>query len=277
MNDKAIDEQLLGLGSYAFRHAIGSKINPMDTEGFIKEAAAIGFKRVLLCENLNYDQNDLQYFRKIKKIMREGNITAEVVMKGISLNLITKHIYIANELGSSVLRLVIGESGDKSPDGKKKLKSETIKALEKIIVLLEKTNLVLGIENHFDLATDDLCEISDHFNSRHISLIYDSTNGTGLLEKPFETLEKMGSRIISAHIKNYLSTKVDGGYFLAGTDLCKGDLDIGSLLDKIRKYNPKCSIIVEYNIRPEDELQEKGLLTWEKERIMVNYNYLKNM
>jgi len=273
----AINEQLLGLCSYAFRHAVSSKIKPMKAENFIREAAAFGFRRVLLCENLNYDQGEIQYYKKLKKILLENKTIAETGMRGIAVKLIEKHIEIAKELESPLLRLVIGESDDNTPEGKEKLKNQTIEALEKIIIQLEKNNLILGIENHFDLSTDELCNITDHFNSRHIALIYDSTNGTGLLEKPLETLEKMNSRIISAHIKNYAVKKVEGGYFLAGTDLPDGELDIKKLLNKVQNYNPACSIIFEYNIKPEKTMEENDLLAWEKERIMLNYEYLKSM
>ena len=277
MNQFRLDKRLFGLGSYAFRHAISSKTRPMDAEAFILNAADLGFQRVLACENLNFHKEGVHYFEQLKKIMSERNIIAETGMKGISLEEIKRHVEISSILGSPLLRLVIGENGGNTPEGKIRVKNDTCRVLEKVLPLLENNDLILGIENHFDLSTGDICDIVNHFNSRNIALIYDSTNGTGLLEKPFETLEKMKTRIVSAHIKNFISKKIDGGYYLAGTDLNEGDLDIKELVYKILEYNPRCSIIVEYNINPGKSMEENELLQWERDHIVINSTYLKSI
>jgi sugar phosphate isomerase/epimerase len=247
----------------------------MDAAGFIVESSKLGFRRILLCENLKYSHHDDTYFKKIKELLDESGIAAETGMRGISLEKIKRHIEIAKLLNSPFLRTVIG--GGENDNDKPLLKDNVSRSIEEILPCLEKNEMVIGIENHFDLSTDDICEIADKFESRHIALIYDSTNGTGLLEPPLFTLEKMGPRIISAHIKNYIVKKIEGGYFFAGTDLDKGKLDTREVISKVLEYNPESSIILEYNIKPEGAMGESELLLWERERIVANHNYLKSI
>jgi sugar phosphate isomerase/epimerase len=267
-----IEKKMLGLGSYAFRHAINSRANPMDVFSFIGAASKLGFSRVLLCENLRYDGEDYRYYKKLKDLLAEKDMIAETGMKGINPEAIKRHIDIATILDSPFLRLVIGEGKDNNSTV---LKENALKAIEKILPFLEDNNLVLGIENHFDLSTDDICDIVHTLDSRQVAIIYDSTNGLGLLERPFETLEKINGHIISAHIKNFVSRKVDGGYFLAGTNPDEGELDIKKMAAKIMEYNPSCSFIVEFNIKPEKPLTGDELLLWERECILAHYNYFR--
>jgi len=262
-----IARDLIGIGSYAFRYAARKTMDAsssMDAAAFVEEAARLGLSRVLICENLNYADSDERYIKKLADTASRCGITPEAGMRGVSKENIQKHIRIAGILGAKLIRIVLGEVSDTVPKDPQKLKTEALNSIKAVLPLLEESDLFLGIENHFDLAVTELADIVAQINNRRVGLIFDSTNCIGLVEKPLDVLRMMKGRLFSVHLKDYECRKTDAGYIFSGVDLGKGSLNIATVIQTARSFNPNASFIMEYNMKPQTAMSEKELLVWEQ-------------
>ena len=264
---------LIGLGSYAFRNAVRRRANPVDSIAFIEAVAELGLKRALICENLNYCTLSDGYIRKLAETTEQHGITIEVGMRGASRDNLERHIEIAKILNAKLIRLVLGGMQHDTllkDEERRHLQAQALQSIKNILPALEDAGLYLGIENHFDLHAMELLELVHQVNSRHVGLIFDSTNCLGFAEKPMDVLRLMEGHLLSVHIKDYECRKMDGGYMISGTDLGEGFLDVTDVIQTAHSFNPNASFIVEYNMQPCAEMPESELIKWEQERAAKN-------
>ena len=135
--------------------------------------------------------------------------------------------------------------------------------LKEALPYCKEHNIRIGIENHFDLTSDDLVEIVRLIDDESVGLILDTTNCLGFIEKPSETLEKFGPYLFSVHLKDYLVEKVEAGYLVSGTVLGEGLLDCEQILKGCIKYNPDCNITRDDNKKTRNAEYQRRTL-WEK-------------
>ncbi|MCL2479868.1 MAG: sugar phosphate isomerase/epimerase, partial [Treponema sp.] len=273
MNKIRLDQ--IGLGSYAFRYAARKKVNPMDAVSFIEETARLGLRRALICENLNYCDCGDDYFKKIAETAGRLGITIDVGMRGYSAENIKKHIHIAGMLGAKNIRTVLGPNTETLPKNCAEIKKDALESIGSIADQLEKADLFLGLENHFDLTANELADIVTRIGSKHVGFIFDSTNCIGLIEKPIDVLRMMKKNLFSVHLKDFECIKTDGGYLFNGVDMGKGSLDIDTMVNEAISCNPGACFYVEYAIYPPKGINEEELLAWEKERAAVNVAAMK--
>ena len=90
----------LGLGSFAYRYAIGCEgfrpLQPMTTLDFLIAAHQMGFEGVQLCENLNYAKLSREELLKVKEKAAELNLFLELGMRDLTLENILFHLDLAN-------------------------------------------------------------------------------------------------------------------------------------------------------------------------------------
>jgi len=271
----------VGIGSFTYRYKIGYKncktLGSMDIFDFLYESNRLGYEGVQICENINYEKLSKYELCKVKEKAKELNLFVEIGMNGLNSNDLKKHIDLAEFLDSNFIRVVIGRV---KPSEKKKateIKEESIQILKKILPLLYEKDITIGIENHFDLTDTDLIEIVKEIDSKNIGLIFDSTNCLGFIRNPYEVLQSMKKYLLSIHLKDYVVKKVEAGYFITGTILGDGWLDIKRVLDIALKANPKLSIILEMTTRRDNTKSFKEVIEWEKDSIEKSTDYLKKV
>jgi len=263
----------IGLGRFAFRYAIGNEgfkhenhMNPMD---FLIEAYKMGFECVQLCENLEYSKLNKEQLVELKEKADEFGIIIEIGMKGLTRENLSRHLEISRYLSSDFLRIVLGNSSEFSKDDEEKrtLIVQYTKMLREVKPYCEKYKLRIGIENHFDLTSEELVKLVDEIDSPLIGFVFDTTNALGFIEQPEVTLDKFKKRLFSVHLKDYQVKKVDAGYFITGAVLGEGLLDVPRIIGNVLNYNPEASIIIEMSRKKDESKTINEVLQWEKEGI----------
>lgn len=272
----------IGLGSYAYRYSIGFPgfvpEKPMTVQDLLQEAHLLGFNTVQLCDNLALEKMSREEIEKIGEHASSLGLLVEVGMKGLNPENLMKHLEIADIMSSKFLRVVIGQS-IYSCTGEKR--SSIIRnatgILKEALPYCKEHNIRIGIENHFDLTSDDLVEIVRLIDDESVGLILDTTNCLGFIEKPSETLEKFGPYLFSVHLKDYLVEKVEAGYLVSGTVLGEGLLDCEQILKGCIKYNPDCNITIEMTIRRQETQNINDVILWEKNAVQKSKAYLDRL
>lgn len=243
----------LGVGSYAYRYAIGVEgfkpAHPMNALEFAQSAHALGASGIQLCENLPYAHELPSNLDQLRDFCGQNGLFIELGLKGISDRHLQRHIEIAEILGAKLIRVVLGGTGNDPGQEEDELERTAVEVLRRALPVLHQKGIYVGIENHFDLRTARLVGIAEELDDDHIGFVFDTTNGIGLIERPEDTLELLISRLLSIHIKDYRMAKVEAGYEMQGCELGKGWLDYREMLGKVLSAKPDSSIILELTVR----------------------------
>lgn len=269
------------LGSFAFRYAIGfgnfKPEKPMAALDFLVEARNLGMKGVQLCENLNYANLSDEEFYLIKSKTQELGLEIEIGMKNLNRDNLKRHLAIAERLYSNFIRVVLGNTAEAPEEEPQLLTDSAIELLKEFLPYLEKNNICIGIENHFDVPTEELLRLVREVDSKFVGLIFDSTNAIGFVEHPEKTLAMMKPNLISIHLKDYKMKKVEAGYMMTGTVLGEGWLDTEGMLREIAECGNLKSIVIEMTIRREEGRSMDDIIEWELESIRKSVQYLKEL
>lgn len=274
------DTPPIGIGSYAYRYAIGfqnfTPQTPMTIFDFLSDTQRLGLDRVQLCENLSYADFPASTLCEVKAMADELGLSIEVGMRDLTQENLDKHLEIADLLSSRFLRVVLGENRAYKDDNPHALTQRTISVLEGALNDLRRSGTVVGIENHFDVATEYLVKIAETIADEHIGLIFDTTNCLGFIIRPEEALKMIGPYLVSVHVKDYVVHKVEAGYLIRGAILGEGWLPLEDILRSVLSYNPAVSLILEMTIRREPEQGIEEVIAWEKQAIQHSVKVLRD-
>ena len=276
MQDRAINilPDLIGLGSFAFRYAIGingfKPSHPMDVFSFMEKACQLGYRRIQLCENLNikaYTKNDLLRLRDVSKDL---GMIVEIGLKKLDEENLSRHVEIALLVEAAFIRAVAHDHDNLSQQEQEGVVASVTKILKQWAPRLDDYGLSLGLENHFDISTRDLVRVVTEVGSSGIGLVFDTTNSLGFLETPENTLRCMSDFIISVHLKDYIIQKGEAGYEILGTVLGEGSLNIPTIFSLLGDRVSQVPIILESAVRRNFLDSPEQVLKWEEDIIQRN-------
>ena len=267
----------IALGSYAYRYAVGyagfTPPTPMDALALLKAAHQLGYQGIQLGENLNFAEYSDDQLLCIKEQAADLGLFVEVGMKELDRDSIRRHLKITTLLESSLLRIVIGDDYTWQNTGEDRQRA--IEILCEALPECREKGVTIGIENRFDLYSDDLVHIIEEVNDHKLRLILDTSNGVGFIEHPLLTLEKFAPYLVSLHLKDFIMVKVEAEYRMRGTPLGEGWLDIPHILTTATQSNPNLSIVLEMTVSRQPDQSLAEILAWEQGVIEKSTEYLK--
>jgi sugar phosphate isomerase/epimerase len=271
----------VGLGSFAYRYAIGfgdvQPPHPMSVLDFVDAAHRLGFEGVQLCENLDYASLGKAELLAVKERADELGLFIEVGMRDATVANLKHHLEIAELLSARLLRVVLGQNRPFPEEAPEKLVMESIENLRAVLPIAKRIGVSIGIENHFDLPSADLVRIVRALNDPGVGMILDTTNGLGFMERPEETLEALKPYLLSLHLKDYVISKVEAGYFVTGATLGAGRLNTAAVLGQAIAANPNLSLIIELTIRRQEKQALQETLRSEEQAIKDSLEYLQSL
>jgi sugar phosphate isomerase/epimerase len=258
----------VGIGSYAYRYAIGFRGfnpgKPMSIADFLETAAHGGWEGVQLCENLGYaDLSDADLAVAAAQA-RRLQLFVEIGLNGLTDRKLGRHLDVAEMFGSDLIRVVVGETGVE----------ESLRILRSALPRVRSQRTRLGLENHFDLTMDQLVGIVRQLGDEQVGIIFDTTNGLGFLEKPEEDMVKAQPYLVSMHIKDYTIRKVEAGYFVTGAVLGKGTLDVPAVLRCAAGAPNLGSIILEMTVKRDETAPVDAVIHREQAAVLESRDYL---
>jgi sugar phosphate isomerase/epimerase len=258
----------IGIGSFAYRYAIGIRgfgpEQPMTLRDFLGVATRDGWSGVQLCENLVYSSFSDADLAAAAAQAGRLQLFVEIGLNGLSDRSLSRHLDIAAIFNSDLVRVVVGTTGV----------DETVRVLRSALPRLRRQNVTLGLENHFDLTTDQLLGIVRQLDDEHVGIIFDTTNGLGFLEKPEAAIVRVEPYLVSMHIKDYTIQKVEAGYFVTGSVLGKGLLDLEVVLRRAIRAPHLRSLMLEMSIKRDEANPVETVVQWEQEAILASRRHL---
>ncbi|MFB4167291.1 sugar phosphate isomerase/epimerase family protein [Virgibacillus sp. JSM 102003] len=267
---------LIGLGSYIFRYAVGTKTfqheNQLSPLQVVEKASEFGAEVLQFADNLPLDDLSSKDLKELKIRANNLNIRLEAGMAGLTKDRLLKNLDIAKQLKTELLRVATHHDEiEPSID-------EIVTILEDVLPEFESSGISIAIENHFTIPSKDLVTIIERVDSPLVGICLDTGNNIAQMEWPHETTEILAPYVISLHLKDfYLSMEPNGlGVNVRGRTLRENDDYVKFHIDTVKKYRDDFNIILEQWMPAENTVKETLAKeeAWIKENIRISRQYL---
>ncbi len=179
-------------------------------------------------------------YREKKELYLEGSI--KLPQNDADIERFRTEAMRSSEAGAKILRTVClyGRRYENFETGQafELFKETSIKSIERAEPVLNKLRLKLAIENHKDWQVPDLLALMKHLDSEWIGVTLDTGNNISLLEDPMYVVESLAPYAFTTHLKDMGVKEYEDGFLLSEVPLGTGVLDLRSIIDVCRKYNP---------------------------------------
>jgi sugar phosphate isomerase/epimerase len=259
-----------GIGSYAFRYAIGHlSLKPderMSFQDLIVFCAENEVEALQVCENIPLHLLTDEQLSDGFAMLEKHSITFEAGTVGFAPAHLATYAEIANSFGAKILRTVLNAKDITIDDIAVQLKS--------VVSSLEKTGVTLAIENHFDLTPFELRALVEKAGHPLVKICIDPLNSITLLHGINETFDQLKNHIVSAHVKDVKMERKGSGFHIYGCPLGEGISQANSYLANVYSANPESNVFIEQWMdachTTEDTLSE------EKKWVTDGAKFLKN-
>ncbi len=159
-------------------------------------------------------------------------------------------IELAVTLGAPTVRTVVGGAkigGDRRPlAGRWQPFLDQVHAgLRAAVVSAEAAGITLAVENHQDLASEELLWLCESIDSAHFGINLDTGNPLATAEEPVDYFRRVAPYVKNVHLKDYWTWWSEEGYRLVRCPLGQGLTDFPVLLDILDATVPGVTMAVE--------------------------------
>jgi 3-oxoisoapionate decarboxylase len=210
----------LGLSIYSFKNAW------VDAEGLIDRAAAAGLQAVEIPTENYPGTEDLARLRERAAarglgIVADGGVIEEAALR--------RWLPAAKAVGAPVLRVIISRvlgGNRRQLGGQWRAHLEGARdALRAVRPLAEELDIPIAVENHQDVASDELLWLCEQVGGDHIGVTLDTGSTLALAEDPLAYTRRVKDYIKNVHIKDYQIFLTPTGYRLVTCAIGAGVVD----------------------------------------------------
>ena len=264
----------VGVSSWAFRWAVGSPdappTRPLDAVGLLEKAADLGAEVVQVCDNVPIDLLDQEQLGRLSSRAEMLGLELELGVRGASPERLRGEIESARKLRVRLLRVVLGEHGGQPPSLEEHL--DVVRAL---LPDLRRSGVTLAIENHFGLTPQELARLVETIDDPLVGICLDPLNSISRLVGPRETVRLLAPHAVSIHAKDAVVRRQQTGFYVAGCPLGEGLVDIGGMLEEVRRAGRSPNVLVEAWMDPRQD--EAATLAAEESMVRDGIAYLKGL
>lgn len=240
----------VGLSVYGTMYSMGlhtdSGRQPITARGLMDQARGHGLAGVELPASL-LDNQDVE---QLGAYAREQGLFVTVDTSGFDPEALARVCDLAARVGSPVVRTVIGGAkigGDRRPlAGRWRPFMDNVAAkLTSATRAAETAGVTLAVENHQDLASEELLWLCDTIGSQHFGINLDTGNPLATAEEPVDYFRRVAPFVKNVHLKDYWVWLSEEGYRLVRCPLGQGVTDFPALLDLLDVAAPGVSMAIE--------------------------------
>ncbi|HEY0752349.1 MAG TPA: sugar phosphate isomerase/epimerase [Ktedonobacteraceae bacterium] len=122
---------------------------------------------------------------------------------------------------------------------------EVLEGLHAATLVAERVGVNLAIENHQDLASEELLWLCEAINSPRFGITLDTGNPLATAEEPLDFARRIGPHLKNVHLKDYWIFPTDEGYRLARSPIGQGVIDFLQLFALVEEFCPDVTMSLE--------------------------------
>lgn len=245
----------IGLSTYALNWAWGIPGYPVETPlnfpRFLELASEWGYGGVQIADNAPLLKLSAAERRTLWKQAGALGLFVEIGARGLTDENLERHLEIAVEAGSPILRFVIDGPGfepgfEALPD-----------ILGKAAARCGERKIILAIENHDRFRARQFAGWFDFVDSPWLGLCLDTVNSYGCGEGFRETIDTLLPYTVNFHLKDFRVRRQPYmlGLLIEGTPVGEGFLPVKDIVARLEAHGRCRSAVVEHWTAPEDSVE----------------------
>jgi sugar phosphate isomerase/epimerase len=227
----------VGLGSYAFRWAVGTAewcpAAPLDASALVDVAAALGAEVLQICDNAPLDALSRRALRALAGRAAAAGVALQLGVRSVDLAALRDSLAVAAQIEARVMRVVLDGGADCDA------------LLQALLPDLRAAGVTLAVENHFALAPVDLARLVDGIGDPHVGVCLDPLNSIARLVGVPETVRALAPHAVVIHAKDAVTRRAGTGFAIVGCPLGEGLVDVSGILDAVRAAGRDPDVLVE--------------------------------
>lgn len=240
----------IGLSVYGTVFSMGihpaSKRPTITTWQLMKQAQAAGLKGIEVPASF-LPGEDLD---AIARYAREQDLFITLATGGYDPDTLAEAINLASQVGARTVRTVIGGAkigGDRSPLAGRwqAFMQEVLTKLQQAALKAEQAGINIAVENHQDLASEELLWLCQSIDSERFGLTLDAGNPLATAEEPVDFARRVAPYLKNVHLKDYCIYLSAEGYRLVRCPLGQGVIDFPALFAIFSKLCPDVTMSIE--------------------------------
>jgi 3-oxoisoapionate decarboxylase len=214
--------------------------------GVMDQALALGLAGVEIPARM-LDAEDVE---KIGTYAADNGLFVTLDTSGYDPEALARVVELAGRVGAPTVRTVVGGAkigGDRRPLAGRwqAFLDEVLSNLRTAAVAAQQAGVTLAVENHQDLASEELVWLCESIDSPHFGVNLDSGNPLATAEEPIDYFRRIAPWIKNVHLKDYWTWWGPEGYLLVRCPLGQGLTDFPALLDILDADAPGASMAIE--------------------------------
>ena len=240
----------IGLSVYGTTFSMGihpasgrSAISPTE---LMDQALAAGLRGVELHVSL-LEGHDVA---AVAKYARERGLFITLDTGGYDPSQLARDIELGARLGVETVRTVVGGAhfgGDRRPLAGRwqPFLQEVLAGLREATAVAQRAGVNLAVENHQDLASEELLWLCESIDSENFGINLDSGNPLATAEEPIDFFRRVAPYLKNVHLKDYWIYLSEEGYRLVRCPLGQGVIDFPALCKILSETCPDMTLSVE--------------------------------
>lgn len=177
---------------------------------------------------------------------------------------IVQYAQVARELGSPLLRCLLGSARDR------KTETPMAKHIENMLGVMRNVRsrvtdlgVKLAIENHSgDLQGRELAPVIEEAGKDWVGVTYDSGNPIWTIEDPLVALEHLAPYVLTSHLRDSYVWRTEDGVGARWVVFGEGNVGIANVLKLLRERCPEASVLLETITVRHNDLRVKQKDFW---------------
>ncbi len=169
---------------------------------------------------------------------------------GYTAGPLIESILLGAQLEAETVRTVVGGAkigGDRSPlVGRwQPFLQDVLTHLKEATASAEKVGVNLAVENHQDLASEELLWLCESIGSTRFGITLDTGNPLATAEEPLDYFKRVAPYVKNVHLKDYCLYLSEEGYRLVRCPLGQGVIDFPALFKTLATACPNVTMSIE--------------------------------
>ncbi|MDB4867758.1 MAG: sugar phosphate isomerase/epimerase [Cohnella sp.] len=240
-----------GLTAYGTVYAMGihpaSKRDRITTTGLLSMAEACGLQGA----EIPYDILKSSDPDAVSEYARKKGMFINIAAGGFDPANLQEAMRLAKRVGALTVRTVVGGAkfgGDRRHmEGSWQPFLQTIlRSFQEVMDSADPTGANLAVENHQDLASEELLWLCETIGSDKFGITLDTGNPLATAEEPVDFFRRVAPYVKNVHLKEYAIYWSEEGYRLVRKPLGQGVINFPELLRFFNEVNPQVTMSVEH-------------------------------
>jgi len=240
----------IGLAVYGTTFGMGidpaSRRPAITPKQLLDKAKSLGLEGVELPASLMIGEDATS----ISNYAHEHRLFITLETEGYNPNKLATDIDLGVRLGANTVRTIVGGArigGDRRPLAGRwqSFLHEVLMGLQEATCIAERVGVNLALENHQDLASEELLWLCESIGSPWFGITLDTGSTLATAEEPVDFARRVAPYVNNVHVKDYQIYMYDEGYRLVRCPLGQGVVDFPTLFEILSQTCPEVTMSIE--------------------------------